>query len=153
MASLVQSGNNDTMNRTYTSTMGYYVITLVSEIYTLQDDTTCDIQISSAGELVVKAQYQICMKENINWYWDQKQHQKVIIVPTFKFLHWCLDVVAVRDVHGITRSVCNRNQAKKYLQRHHICLTYSDRDYIIDEIGCRDKIEYEINISIKYDEE
>ena len=75
MASLVQSGNNDTMNRTYTSTMGYYVITLVSEIYTLQDDTTCDIQISSAGELVVKAQYQICMKENINWYLE-KQHQQ-----------------------------------------------------------------------------
>ena len=76
-----------------------------------------------------------------------------MILSTRNILHPCIDVMVVKDVHNNPRSVCNRNQAKKYLQRHHICLTYSDRDYIIDEIGCRDKIEYEINISIKYDEE
>ena len=47
------------------------MITFVSETYNLQDDTTCDSQIVSAGELVVKSQYLIYMKENTNWYWYQ----------------------------------------------------------------------------------
>ena len=57
MASLVQSGKYGSMKTTFTSTMVYYIIKFVSEAYNLQEDTTCDKKISSAGELVVKAHY------------------------------------------------------------------------------------------------
>ena len=67
------------------------------------------------------------------------------------YFYPCLDTVAVKDVHNITRSICNINQAKQYLQRHPICLTDSDYDYILEEIDHRDKIEYEKNIR-GYDE-
>ena len=39
--------------------------------------------------------------------------------------------------HDIPRGVFNRNQAQQYLQRHPICLTDSDHDYIIGEISRR----------------
>ena len=54
----------------------------------------------------------------------------------------------VKDVHCIPGSICNRNQAKQDLQRHYIFLTESYHGYILDEIGCRDKIEYKRNISV-----
>ena len=41
------------------------------------------------------------MQEEINWYWDQKQQQQVIIVPTRTIVHPCLDVVTVKGVHDI----------------------------------------------------
>ena len=43
--------------------MGYYVIKFFSEVYKLQEDTTCDLQISIYDELVVKAQYMNCMQD------------------------------------------------------------------------------------------
>ena len=46
---LVQSVKYGSINTTGTSTMGYYVINFVSDSYTLQDYTTCEGQISSAG--------------------------------------------------------------------------------------------------------
>ena len=69
ISSLVQSGNYGAINTTYTSIMGCYLIKFVSEEHILQYDTTCDGQISSAGEIVIDSQYLICMKENTNWYW------------------------------------------------------------------------------------
>ena len=54
-ASLDQYGKYGTINTTETPTKIYYVIKFFSEAYTLQDDTTCDGQISSDGELIVKA--------------------------------------------------------------------------------------------------
>ena len=36
---------------------GLYVIKFISEAYTLQNNTTIDGKVISAGELVVKAQY------------------------------------------------------------------------------------------------
>ena len=36
------------------------MVKFVSEVYTLQYDTTCDRKLISAGELVVKMQYLIC---------------------------------------------------------------------------------------------
>ena len=45
------------------------------------------------------------MQENINWYWYQKQQQNVITVPTKTILHTYIDVVAVKYVHDIPRSV------------------------------------------------
>ena len=64
MASLVQYGKYGAMNTTDTSTMGCYVIKLVSEAYTLKDDTTCDRKFISSGELVVKAHDISCMQAN-----------------------------------------------------------------------------------------
>ena len=49
--------------------MGSYMIKFLSEAYTLHDDTTCDIQISSASELFVKAKYLSSMQEKTNWNW------------------------------------------------------------------------------------
>ena len=59
MASLVQYGSYGDMNTTYTSTMLYHVIKFVSETYTLQEDTTCNRKIISAGEIFIKLQYLI----------------------------------------------------------------------------------------------
>ena len=41
---------------------------VTSEAYTLQDNTTIDGQIITAGELVVKAQYISSMQLDTNWY-------------------------------------------------------------------------------------
>ena len=82
MASFIQSVNYVKMNTTYTPTMGYYVIKFVSEAYNLQDKTTCNGQIISFDEIVVKAKYLIYMQQKTNYYWDQKNHQQVIIFPT-----------------------------------------------------------------------
>ena len=66
-----------------------------------------------------------------NWYWGQ-QLQYTIIVTTCKNLHPCLDVVGITDVQETPKSVCNIIQAKKDIQRHHICLIDADYDYILD---------------------
>ena len=52
-------------------------------------------------------------------------------------LHPRLEVNAVTYFHAITKSVCTRTQAKKPISRHPICLTDSDYDYILKEIGHR----------------
>ena len=54
---LVLTGKYGTINTTDTTTMGYYVIKCMSESYILQEETTCDGQISTSGDLVVKPQY------------------------------------------------------------------------------------------------
>ena len=58
-----------------------------------------------------------------------------------------------KTVHDIPRSVCKKNQVKKYLQRHPIFHTDSDHNYIIIEIEHREKIEYEQNIRDDGDED
>ena len=113
--------------------MGYYLIKFVSEEYTLRYDTTCDRQIISAGELVVKVQYLSCVKEKTYCYWGQKRHQQSIIAPTRTLLHPFLDVLAGKYFHGIPKSICNIKQSKQALQKHTICLTNSYHDYILEE--------------------
>ena len=54
MALLFQSSKHGAINKTDSTTMGYYVINFVSEAYTLKKDTTCDGKISIAGEIFVK---------------------------------------------------------------------------------------------------
>ena len=71
--------------------MGYYVVKLFSEAYTLQEDTTCGGQIITAGELVVKAQYMKFMQDNQKWCWEQKQQQNNINVTTSTIVHTSLD--------------------------------------------------------------
>ena len=49
MASLVQSGMHGDINTYDTTTNGFYVITFISEVYMLQNNTTIDGQIISSG--------------------------------------------------------------------------------------------------------
>ena len=48
----------------------------------------------------------------------------------------------------IPKSVCNKNQSHKAIQRSPICLTDSDHDVIIDEIKGGDTIKYERKTSV-----
>ena len=57
MASLVQSGMYVSINTDDNTLNGLYVIQFLSESYTLQNNTTIDVQVISAGGLVFKAQY------------------------------------------------------------------------------------------------
>ena len=45
------------------------------------------------------------------------------------------------------KSVCNRNQARKDIQKLPICFTDSDHDFILGKIKHRDTIEYERKMS------
>ena len=132
MASLVQSGKYCSINKTDTATNGFYVIIFTSEAYTLQNNTTIDGQIITAGKLVVKAQYLCFIQEITNWFWDQHPQHQVITVLTCAIIHLRLDVTAITYFHDIPKSVCNRTQAKKSISIHLICLNDSDYDYILE---------------------
>ena len=86
------------INTDETTTNGLYIIQFLSEAYTLQNNTTIDGQVISAGELVVKAQYLCSMQENTNCYWKQQPLQQTIIVPTHKILYPRFDVITTRYV-------------------------------------------------------
>ena len=77
MASLVESGTYGAINTTDTSTNVFYVIIFTSGSYTLQENTTIDGQIITAGELVVKAKYLCSMQVETNWYWNQQPKHHV----------------------------------------------------------------------------
>ena len=49
MDALLQTVQYGNINTSDTTTMGYYVVKLLSEAYTLQEDTTCDVKTSTAG--------------------------------------------------------------------------------------------------------
>ena len=72
------------------------------------------------------------MQEKIKCYWEGKNHQQLIVVPTHTIVHTYLNVFVVKDVHDVTRNAFNINQTRKDLKRHLICLTDSDNDYIVD---------------------
>ena len=79
----------------------------------------------------------------------ENQQQQLIIVTTEYNAYPCVSIILLKDVNVIIRSACNRNQEKQALKIHTICLTDSDYDYIPDEIGSRDKIDYERKICIE----
>ena len=79
-----------------------------SESYALQENTTIDGKIITAGELVVKEQYPCYMQLYTNWYWNQHNQHHVITVPTRTILHPRLEANEVTYFHAITKSVCNR---------------------------------------------
>ena len=90
--------------------------------------------------MVVKAQYICSIQVDTNCYWNQQPKQHVITVPTRTILHPQLEVNSVTELHAIPTSVCTRTQAKKSISRKPICLTDSDHDYILEEIGRREKL-------------
>ena len=57
MPSLFQSGMFGAINTADTTTNGLYVIKILAEVYTIQNNTTIYRQVISTSELVVKAQY------------------------------------------------------------------------------------------------
>ena len=78
--------------------MGYYVIKLLSEVYTLQEETMCDWKTSKSGELVAKARYSNCLQDNTERYWEQSPQQNNTIVTTITIVHPSLDVMTVARV-------------------------------------------------------
>ena len=80
-----------------------------------------------------------------------ENHQQLIVFTTHTIIPTCLDVFVVKDVHDMTIGVFNINQTRKDLQRHLICLTDYDNDYILDGIGVRETIEYKINVIVEDD--
>ena len=137
MASLVESGKYGVINTTDTSTNGFYVIMFTYGEFTLQENTTIDGQIITAGELVVKAKYLCSMQIDTNWYWNQQRKHNVITVLSRKILHPQFEFNAITDFHAIPTSVCSSTQAKKSISRQPICLTDADYDNILEEIGRR----------------
>ena len=152
MASLVESGKYGAINTTDTYNNGFYVIMFTSGAYTLQENTTINGQILIAGELVVNEKYLCSMQVDTNWYWHQQSKHHVITVPTRTILHPQLEGDAITDFHSIPTSIYSRTQAQKAISRQPICLTDSDYDYILEEIGRRDKIEFEIEVDVYSDD-
>ena len=138
-ALLFEPGKYGAISTTDTIAHEFYVIMFTSEAYTLQDNTKIDGKIITAGELVVKSKYICSMQIDNNWYWDQHPKHHFITVPTCKILHPQLEVNAITYFHDVLKSVCNRKQAKQIISRHPICLTDSDYDCILEEIGCGEK--------------
>ena len=110
---LVQSGMYVAINTDDTRTHELYVIQFLSDVYTLQSNTSIDGQVISAGELVVKAKYLFSMQENTNFYWKLQPLQQTIMVSTHTIIHPHLDVITIIYVQYIPKNVCNSIQEKK----------------------------------------
>ena len=113
MVSLVESDRYGAINTTDTSTNGFYVIMFTSWAYKLQENTTIDGQILTAGELVAKAQYLFSMQIDTNWCWNQQPKHHVITVTTSTIIHPQREGDAITDFHSILTSICSTTQAKK----------------------------------------
>ena len=98
--------------------------------------------------MVVNAKYICSMQVDTNWYWNQHPKHHVITVPTRTILHPQLEGDAITYFHTIRTSVCSRTQAKKSISSQPICLTDADYDYILEEIGCQYKIEFEREVYV-----
>ena len=135
------------INTTDTSTNGFYVIMFTSRAYILQENTTIDGKIITAGELVGKSKYLCSMQVDTNWYWNQKLKQHFITVPTCKILHLQLEVNGVIFFTQYPQ-VFVPGHKKKSMSRQPFCLTDSDNDYNLEEIGRREKIEFERYVEV-----
>ena len=93
------------------------------------------------------------MQVETNCYLNQHPQQHVVTIPTHTILHPRLEVNAVTKFHAIPKSVCNRTRAKKAISIQPIFLTDSDYNYILKEIGCQDKIEFDRYLELYSDDE
>ena len=71
-----------------------------------------------------------CIQDNTKCYWEKSPQQKNSIVPTCTITNPCFDVMTFTKVKKIPKSVCNKTQALKSIQRRPICLTAYYHDYI-----------------------
>ena len=92
------------------------------------------------------------MQVDTNWYWNQQSKHHVITVPTRTILHPQLECDAITDYHAISTSICSRTQGGKTISSQPICLTDANYDYILEEIGRQDKIEFERDIDVYSDD-
>ena len=92
------------------------------------------------------------MQINTNWYWNLQPNHHVITVPTRKKLHTQLEINVITDFRTIPTSLCPRIQGKKCLLRQPIRLNGYDYDYILEEIGRREKIDFEIYVDVYSDD-
>ena len=60
--------------------------------------------------------------------------------------------MVVKYFYDVPKSFWNIKQAKQDLKRHPACLTGSDYNYIFYEIAHWYQFEFEINISVEYEE-
>ena len=143
---ILQRGNYVAINTAVTTTMGYYVVKLLSEPCTLQDNKTVDEQVIKAGEHMVKQEYLSITKTDTNCYWQPLENKDSVIIVTHTIVHLCLSVSNIVNVSDIRISLCNKKQAWKDIQIHPIHVSDADTDYILDEIKRRNQIEYERNL-------
>ena len=66
------------------------------------------------------------------------------MVLTHVIIYPRLDVVRITYFQDIPKTFCNRIQVKKTIQRHPICKTDADYDYILDEIERQEKLSLDI---------
>ena len=92
------------------------------------------------------------MQIDTNSYWNQQSKHHVITVPTRIIIHPQLEGDAITDFHLIPTRICSRKQAKKAISRQPICLTDADYDYMLEEIGRIDKIQFEREIDVYSDD-
>ena len=110
MATLFQIGKYGAINTTDMTTMGYYMIKLFSESRKLQEDTPCDGQISTYGELICQSTLHELCAILYKGEMGTKTTTKKIIFPTCKIAHPCLDVMSATEAKKIPNNLCNRNQ-------------------------------------------
>ena len=91
-----------------------------SGAYSLQENTTIDGQVITAGELVVNVKYLCSMQVDTYWYWNQQSKHHVTIVPTRTILHPQLEGDTITDFYSIPTSICSRTQE----QKRHLKATY-----------------------------
>ena len=96
--------------------MDFYAIMFTPEEYKLQDNTTIDGKIITAGKLFVKAKYLCSMHIDTNWYWNKHPQHHVITVTTRTIIYPQLEINAITDIHDMTKTVCNRIREKKPYQ-------------------------------------
>ena len=123
---MFQAGKYDSITTPYTTKIEYYVIKFLLEAYTLQEDTTYDRQINTAGKIFFKTQYMTYMQYYTKWHWKKSQQQNNNIVRICTFVHPCLDLMAVTEVKQIPNTLYSRNQSRKAFQGRPIFLTDSD---------------------------
>ena len=100
------------------------------------------------GNWFVKSLYLCYAQVDTHWYWNEQPQHHFTTVPTCTIIHPRLEVNAVTYFNAMPTSICTRTQAKKYISRQPICLTDSEYDYILEEIVCRDKIEFERDVEV-----
>ena len=114
MASLVESVKYGAINTTDTTTNGFYVIMFSSGAYTLKENKTIDVQIITAGELVMKSQYLCSMQVDINWYWNQEPKQHVTTVTTRSQPLLTQFMKYTRFFNGISDNMASLVESGKY---------------------------------------